>query len=105
MPTPFQQAVWDALTHIPYGSVVTYGELARFVGSPKAVRAVATAVGKNPDAPRVPCHRVIPSSGKIGKYSGSGGVQTKIALLASEGVTVRDGRVQDLSQRLWSASS
>jgi len=65
MPTPFQEDVYKALEKIPKGSVTTYGAIANYLGT-KAVRAVGTAVGKNPNAPQIPCHRVIPNSGKIG---------------------------------------
>ncbi len=85
--TRFQKRVWAALCKIPKGTTVTYAELARKIGKPKAVRAVANAVGANPFAPTVPCHRVVRSDGKLGGYSGKGGIKTKIKLLKSEGVT------------------
>jgi len=94
--TPFQRAVWEALKGIPEGRVTTYSDLAAYLGT-KAVRAVGTAVGKNPDAPGVPCHRVVRADGSIGEYSGEGGTAGKIALLVSEGVAVRKGRVVDLA--------
>jgi len=81
--TPFQCATWKALRHIPYGKTVTYGELARRIGRPKAARAVGSAVGKNPFLILLPCHRVVPSSGGIGKYAG--GARRKAELLALEG--------------------
>ena len=84
--TPFQRKVWTEIAKIKKGTVVTYQELARRVGRPKAVRAVANAVGKNPWAPRVPCHRVVRSDGGLGGYSGKGGVATKRKLLKKEGV-------------------
>lgn len=99
--TPFQLEVYAALKKIPKGSVTTYGAVAKQLGT-KAVRAVGTAVGKNPNAPTVPCHRVVPSSGKIGNYSGDGGVNTKIKLLESEGVLVKDGRIVDFKRHLYS---
>ena len=86
--TPFQMAVWAALLRIPCGEVRTYSDLAAEVGRPTAVRAVANACGANPDAPRVPCHRVVRSDGGLGGYSGEGGVATKRRLLAEEGVDV-----------------
>jgi len=86
--TPFQMAVWEALLRIPRGEVRTYTELAAEVGRPTAVRAVANACGANPEAPRVPCHRVVRSDGGLGGYSGEGGVATKRRLLAEEGVHV-----------------
>jgi len=100
MPTPFQQQVWDAIAKIPKGEVTTYGEIADYLGT-KAVRAVGTAVGKNPNAPKVPCHRVVLSNGKIGNYSGEGGVARKIALLEEEGVEVREGKIVGFEERLF----
>ncbi|MCJ7765984.1 MAG: MGMT family protein [Thiovulaceae bacterium] len=100
MPTPFQEAVYAALQKIPKGSVTTYGAIADYLGT-KAVRAVGTAVGKNPDAPNVPCHRVVLSDGKIGNYSGAGGVDTKIRLLEEEGVLVKDGRIVAFEQHKY----
>lgn len=80
--TPFQQAVWAELQRIPYGETATYGELARRMGAPGAVRAVGSANGRNPVAVLVPCHRVIGSDGNLRGYAG--GVERKRALLAIE---------------------
>lgn len=85
--TQFQKDVWRALTKIPRGQVVSYAQLAKMAGHPTAVRAVANAVGKNPCAPEIPCHRVIRTDGTIGGYSGAGGVNAKIKLLRREGVS------------------
>ena len=104
MPTPFQEDVYKALKKIPKGSITTYGAIAKYLGT-KAVRAVGTAVGKNPNAPQIPCHRVVPSSGKIGNYSGKGGVSTKTRLLKEEGVDVKDGLIVDFQQRLFTFES
>ena len=84
--TALQKKVWQELCNIKKGTVISYSELAKRVGRPRAVRAVASAVGKNPFAPQVPCHRVVRSDGGLGGYSGKGGVKTKIALLKKEGV-------------------
>ena len=92
MSTQLQQRVWDALNEIPKGKVTTYGDIAKHLKT-KAVRAVGTAVGKNPNAPQCPCHRVVRADGKIGNYSGKGGVNGKIKLLKKEGVMVEDGAV------------
>ncbi len=100
MPTPFQQAVWKALTKIPKGTVTTYGEIANYLGS-RAVRAVGTAVGKNPDAPDVPCHRVVLSNGNLGNYSGKGGVHTKMALLEDEGLQIENGKVKSFEEKMY----
>ncbi len=100
MPTPLQERVWEALRRIPRGRVTTYGEIARHPGT-RAVRTVATAVGRNPYAPAVPCHRVVRADGQIGRYSGGEGAATRIALLADEGVKVQRGRIVDFEQRYW----
>ncbi len=86
--TPFQKLVWAELTKIPKGQVITYQELAKRIGKPKAFRAVANAVGKNPAAPTIPCHRVIRSDGSLGGYSAKGGINTKRKLLLAEGVSL-----------------
>ena len=67
---------------------MTYSDVAKAVGKPKAIRAVANAIGKNPLAPQIPCHRVIRSDGSLGGYSGKGGIKTKRLLLKKEGVTL-----------------
>lgn len=87
--TAFQRDVWRAIASIPRGTVVSYCRLAQMAGHPNATRAVASAVGKNPIPPIIPCHRVIRSDGTIGGYSGNGGVEKKRALLASEGVVFK----------------
>ena len=86
--TPFQLKVWNYLKKIPLGSVKTYSQVAKGIGKPLAVRAVANAIGKNPYAPRIPCHRVIRSDGSLGGYSGKGGIKTKKLLLKREGITL-----------------
>jgi len=80
--TPFQRQVWQALQRIPYGRTVSYGEVARQVGSPHASRAVGAANGHNPVSIIVPCHRVIGSNGKLVGYGG--GLPIKTALLELE---------------------
>ena len=86
--TMFQIKVWTYLKKIPRGSVKTYSQVAKGIGKPLAVRAVASAISKNPYAPRIPCHRVIRSDGSLGGYSGKGGIKTKKLLLKKEGVTL-----------------
>lgn len=66
--TPFQLKVWEALLRIPTGQLVTYGSVASYIGHPSASRAVGTAIGDNPVAYLIPCHRVIRSTGIIGEY-------------------------------------
>ena len=86
--TKFQLKVWNYLKKIPRGKVKTYSEVAKSIGNPLAVRAVANAIGKNPLAPQIPCHRVIRSDGSLGGYSDKGGIKTKRLLLKKEGVTL-----------------
>lgn len=81
--TPFQRKVWQALEAIPYGETVSYGEVARRIGSPRAVRGVGGANGRNPVAIVVPCHRVIAADGSLGGYGG--GLERKRRLLELEG--------------------
>jgi methylated-DNA-[protein]-cysteine S-methyltransferase len=78
----FQRTVWHALTEIPYGQTISYGELARRIGRPDLARAVGTANGQNPIAVIVPCHRVIGSNGKLVGYGG--GLDNKRRLLELE---------------------
>ena len=80
---PFQIKVWEALMTIPSGHVTTYSEIARVVGNPKAVRAVGTAVGRNPVSWLIPCHRALRKSGGLGGYHW--GLPVKRAMLAWEG--------------------
>jgi O-6-methylguanine DNA methyltransferase len=86
---PFYQEVWLACAEIPAGETRTYGELANRLGRPGAARAVGMALGKNPFAPIVPCHRVVGANGKLTGYSGAGGVAQKRAMLLAEGAKVR----------------
>ncbi|HZS35289.1 MAG TPA: methylated-DNA--[protein]-cysteine S-methyltransferase [Polyangia bacterium] len=81
--TPFQRAVWAALRRVPAGETRSYADLARAVGSPRAVRAVGAANGQNPVSLVVPCHRIIRSDGKLCGYGG--GVERKRWLLVHEG--------------------
>jgi methylated-DNA-[protein]-cysteine S-methyltransferase len=74
---------------IPKGKVKTYMDIAKAIGKPLAVRAVANAIGQNPYPPKIPCHRVIRSDGSLGGYSGKGGVQKKRKLLETEGVFIK----------------
>ena len=82
--TKFQIMVWKEILKIPYGEIRTYKEIAQAIGRPNSSRAVANACGKNPYAPDIPCHRVIKSDGKLGGYSGVGGVKMKEKLLKIE---------------------
>ena len=79
---PFQIKVWEALLAIPSGHVTTYGDIARAIGAPRAVRAVGTAVGRNPVSWLIPCHRALRKSGALGGYHW--GLPVKRAMLAWE---------------------
>jgi AraC family transcriptional regulator of adaptative response/methylated-DNA-[protein]-cysteine methyltransferase len=80
--SPFQTTIWKALLKIPIGKVTTYSDIAYQIGNPSAVRAVATAIGKNPICLLIPCHRVIRKSGGMGGYRW--GLNIKNNLLISE---------------------
>ena len=98
--TEFQKRVWEALKLIPEGRVTTYKAIAEYMGT-RAIRAVGSAVGKNPYAPEVPCHRVVPSDGSLGNYSAPGGAKRKMELLAAEGVRVENGKIADFESLLF----
>jgi len=83
--TKFQIKIWKYLLRIPHGKVLTYKQIANNLNMPNSSRAVANACAKNPYPPTIPCHRVIRSDGKLGGYSGSGGVKMKAKLLKKEG--------------------
>jgi len=101
MATNLQLKVWSAIDKIPKGRVTTYKELAKAINS-KAIRVVATAVGKNPNAPQTPCHRVVLSSGKIGNYTHKDGIKRKIELLKSEGVEIDElSNIVDFENRVY----
>ena len=80
---------------------MTYGDVALAIGKPGAARAVGTAMRLNPDAPVTPCHRVVPSNGAIGNYSGKLGIAAKVALLRKEGVPVANGRIRQFDRVRW----
>lgn len=80
--TPFQRLVWTALTMIPFGKVVCYGDIACMIGRPKAARAVGGACNRNPIAIVIPCHRILGVKGDLTGYAG--GLKIKCALLEHE---------------------
>ena len=83
--TKFQISVWKEIKKIPKGQTKTYKDIALALKKPKSSRAVANACGKNPLLVEIPCHRVIRSDGKLGGYSGKGGITQKRKLLKEEG--------------------
>jgi methylated-DNA-[protein]-cysteine S-methyltransferase len=99
----FNERVWNLMKKIPRGKVTTYKQLARAMNT-SAYRAVGNACRNNPYAPKVPCHRVVKSSGHIGGFGGKTkgkNIKKKIALLKKEGVHVRDGRIVGFEKALF----
>ena len=96
----FDEKVWMLMKKIPCGRVTTYGLIARKLNS-QAYRAVGQACKRNPYAPKVPCHRVVESSGKVGNYSGSGGIKRKIQLLKREGIKIKNKRIENFEKVLY----
>ncbi|HHX58874.1 MAG TPA: MGMT family protein [Candidatus Moranbacteria bacterium] len=94
--TDFEKKVLKLLKKVPRGKVITYSKLAKMAGSPRAARAVGNALHKNPDAPVVPCHRVVKSDGALGGYAG--GWRRKTKLLREEGVVVKNGKIVDFKK-------
>jgi len=82
----FDRKVYEIVSKIPKGKTMTYGEVARLIGS--SPRAVGQALKRNPNAPRVPCHRVIHSDGRIGGYAGVADSVKKVRMLKKEGVKI-----------------
>lgn len=80
-----QRRVYDIARRIPPGATLSYGEIARQLGDPRLARAVGQALGRNPFAPVVPCHRVLAAGGAAGGFSAHGGLKTKLRLLLIEG--------------------
>ena len=95
----FERSVLRELEKVPLGRVTTYQNLAKRLGKPNASRAVGNALNKNPQAPKVPCHRVVKSNGEIGGYVF--GVEKKIALLKKEGIETRNNKIVDFESRIF----
>ena len=87
---PFNARVYALARRIPPGSTMTYGEMAAALGEPGAARAVGRALGHNPFAPVVPCHRILAAHGKTGGFSAGGGAATKLRMLDIEGALAHD---------------
>jgi methylated-DNA-[protein]-cysteine S-methyltransferase len=87
--TKFQKAVWDEIAKVPFGAVISYGQIASKLENPKAARAVGMAVACNPIPLIIGCHRVLGAAGQLTGYSGGQGIKTKIALLDHEGISYR----------------
>jgi methylated-DNA-[protein]-cysteine S-methyltransferase len=82
---PFERSVYELARTIPPGKTLTYGDIAKTLGEPGSARAVGQALGRNPFAPVVPCHRVVAASGTMHGFSAGGGVATKLRMLRIEG--------------------
>src|SRR5207245_8475160 len=83
--SPFHRRVYEAARAIPAGATLSYGDVATRLGAPGAARAVGQALGRNPFAIVVPCHRVLAAGGKVGGFSANGGITAKLRLLSIEG--------------------
>lgn len=97
----FSDRVYEIVSKIPKGKVATYGQIAALAGNPRAARAVGLLMKKNPNAPIVPCHRVVGSDGSLTGYSGKGGINAKRKMLTSEGIIFKNNKVDLLVSR-WS---
>ncbi|MFA6533409.1 MAG: MGMT family protein [Patescibacteria group bacterium] len=100
MSDDFKNKIYKLTSLIPKGKVATYGQLAKLAGKPKAARAVGVFMKNNPNAPTIPCHRVVASDGKLTGYSGIGGIAQKKKMLINEGVSFKNNKV-DLSVSRW----
>ena len=99
MPISFDLSVWNLLKKIPKGKVTTYKRIAIALGRPNAARAVGNACNRNPNASRIPCHRVVKSDAGIGGYNE--GIKKKIALLKSEGIRIKNNKALLFSKQLF----
>lgn len=97
--TPFGAKIYRIAAEIPKGKVATYGQLARLAGSARAARAVGQLMSRNVDTDKVPCHRIVSSTGALTGYA-FGDVSTKRAKLISEGVSFKGSRI-NLADSLW----
>ncbi len=93
------EEIYKRLLKVPKGKVTTYKELGKALGLHP--RVVGMLMKKNPYAPRVPCHRVVLSSGKVGGYSGKGGKKSKIKMLKSEGVKIKGDKIVNFKDVLY----
>lgn len=100
MEKSFDERVYEYLGRVPRGKVVTYGQIAFAVGSPRASRQVGRALHRNPRPVVIPCHRVVNREGRLAPAFAFGGIAAQEALLCAEGVEVKDGYV-DLKKYGW----
>lgn len=95
MPKIFSEKVFGAVSRIPKGKLATYKQIAIKIGHPNSSRAVGNALHKNPNAPFVPCHRVIRSNGDLGGYAK--GAKEKMKILKQEGIMIKNGKIVDFN--------
>ena len=91
----FRRKVLTETARIPYGTTLSYGEVAACIGQPKAARAVGGALARNPLALVIPCHRVVAGDGSMHGFSAAGGIATKVILLRLEGLAIREDRLAE----------
>lgn len=94
----FNHKVWNLCKMIPKGKVSTYKKIAKALNT-KACRAAGNALNKNPYAPKVPCHRIVNSNGKIGGFAK--GLKAKIKLLKKEGIKIKNNKIENLEKVLY----
>ena len=100
MPTLFQSKVYNLLKQIPKGKVTTYKILAEQLHT-KAYQAIGNACRENPFFPKVPCHRVVKNDGSLGGYQGKFQNEKKVQILQSEGIPIKDWKIQDFKKYLF----
>lgn len=94
----FYEKCYSVLRKVPKGKITTYRDIAHALHS-KAYRAVGTAMNKNPYAPKVPCHRVVNSNGKVGGFFS--GTHKKVAMLKKEAIKISNGKIVDFEKKLY----
>ncbi|MFZ5354541.1 MAG: MGMT family protein [Bacillota bacterium] len=97
----FNKKVYDLVALIPAGKIATYGQIAAMIGSPRAARAVGTAMQNTPEYLDIPCHRVISGTGKMAPAYAFGGKERQRELLEAEGVIFNDNDCVDMESCLW----
>ena len=97
----YMEAILEYLLTIPYGKVVTYGQIAEWMGNPGLARVVGNYLHVNPDPQRYPCYKVVNHQGKLARNFGFGGAEAQKVRLEAEGIEVSDDYKVDLSKYLW----
>ena len=94
-----EKKIYKKLLEVPRGKITTYGELAKAVGMKNGQRVVGQVMNKNPYPALIPCHRVVLSSGKVGGYAY--GEKTKTNMLSKEGISIQNGKILDLKEKMY----